>query len=93
MHACGHDVHSLIALGTALAFHRLRDRFAGKVRVFFQPAEEAEPLGGRTVQDEKLLDGFDRAVGFLVTPKIPAGVFGAREGAITKSADQFKRSS
>ncbi|NOJ44550.1 amidohydrolase [Bradyrhizobium sp. WSM 1791] len=90
MHACGHDIHGSIALGVALAFHRMRDNFAGKVRVFFQPAEEAEPLGGRTVQDEKLLDGFDHAVGFHVAPEIPAGKFGAREGAVTKSADQFR---
>lgn len=90
MHACGHDMHGSIALGTALAFDRLRDNFAGKVRVFFQPAEEAEPLGGRTVQDDKLLDGFDQAVGFHVSPGIPAGMFGAQEGAVTKSADQFK---
>ncbi|MDF0498634.1 M20 metallopeptidase family protein [Bradyrhizobium yuanmingense] len=90
MHACGHDIHGSIALGAALAFHRLRNNFAGKVRIFFQPAEEAEPLGGRTVKEEKLLDGFDGAVGFHVSPDLPAGIFGAREGAITKSADQFK---
>ncbi|QOZ23811.1 M20 family metallopeptidase [Bradyrhizobium sp. CCBAU 51753] len=90
MHACGHDIHASIALGTALAFHRLRDNFAGRLRVFFQPAEEAEPLGGRTVEAERLMDGFDRAVGFHVNPEIPAGVFDACEGAITKSADQFK---
>lgn len=90
MHACGHDVHASIALGTALAFHRMRDNFAGKVRVFFQPAEEAEPLGGRTVKEEHLLDGFDGAVGFHVSPDIPAGIIDACEGAITKSADQFK---
>lgn len=89
MHACGHDVHGSIALGTALAFNRLRDNFAGKVRVFFQPAEEAEPLGGRTVKQEKLLHGFDGAVGFHVATDIPAGMFGAREGAVTKSADGF----
>ncbi|MGY4198909.1 M20 metallopeptidase family protein [Bradyrhizobium sp. USDA 4520] len=90
MHACGHDIHASIALGTALAFHRLRDNFSGKLRVFFQPAEEAEPLGGRTVEAARLLEGFDRAVGFHVNPEIAAGVFDAREGAITKSADQFK---
>lgn len=90
MHACGHDLHASIALGTALAFHQLRDNFAGKVRVFFQPAEEAEPLGGRTVSQDKLLDGFDRAVGFHVSPAIPAGTFAAREGAVAKCADQFK---
>ncbi|MGY3238232.1 amidohydrolase [Bradyrhizobium sp. USDA 4448] len=90
MHACGHDIHGSIALGTALAFHRMRSSFAGKVRVFFQPAEEAEPLGGRTVMEQKLLDGFDRAVGFHVSPSIPAGKFSAREGAVSQSADQFK---
>lgn len=90
MHACGHDIHGSIALGAALAFHRLRDNFSGKVRVFFQPAEEAEPLGGRTVEEEKLLNGFDRAVGFHVSPELPVGRFDAREGAISKSADQFK---
>ncbi|MCK1588561.1 M20 family metallopeptidase [Bradyrhizobium sp. 169] len=89
MHACGHDMHGSIALGTALAFHRLRDNFAGQVRVFFQPAEEAEPMGGRSVEEGRLLDGFDAAVGFHVAPDIPAGTFGAREGAVTKSADQL----
>ncbi|MGY3591808.1 amidohydrolase [Bradyrhizobium sp. USDA 4341] len=90
MHACGHDMHGSIALGAALALHRLRHSFSGKVRVFFQPAEEAEPLGGRSVRDDNLLYGIDQAVGFHVAPEIPAGKFGARAGAVTKSADQFK---
>lgn len=89
MHACGHDMHGSIALGTALAFHRMREQFSGRLRVFFQPAEEAEPLGGRTVVDEKLLEGFDAAVGFHVRTDIPVGSYGARAGAVTKSADQF----
>lgn len=90
MHACGHDMHASIALGTALAFHRMRSSFSGKVRVIFQPAEEAEPLGGRTVAEEGLLVGFDAAVGFHVDTDIPAGSFGARAGAVTKSSEQFE---
>ncbi|MBX5199785.1 amidohydrolase [Rhizobium laguerreae] len=90
MHACGHDMHASIALGTALAFHRMRNNFSGKVRVIFQPAEEAEPLGGRTVAEEGLLVGFDAAVGFHVDTDIPAGSFGARAGAVTKSSEQFE---
>lgn len=89
MHACGHDTHTSIALGTALAFHRMRQDFSGKLRVFFQPAEEAEPLGGRSVAEEGLLTGFDAAVGFHVKTDLPAGMYGARPGAVTKSADQF----
>lgn len=89
MHACGHDMHASVALGTALAFHRLRENFSGRVRVVFQPAEEAEPLGGRSVA-EGLLHGFDAAVGLHVHTDIPAGSFGARAGAVTKSSDQFE---
>lgn len=90
MHACGHDMHASIALGTALAFSRMRHNFAGKVRVFFHPAEEAEPVGGRSVESDALLQGFDYAIGFHVSPDLPAGTFGAKEGAVTKSADQFR---
>lgn len=90
MHACGHDVHGSIALGTALAFHRMRESFSGRIRIFFQPAEETEPLGGRSVVDQKLLEGFDAAIGFHVRTDIPAGSYGARAGAVTNSADQFE---
>ncbi|MER9248759.1 M20 family metallopeptidase [Mesorhizobium sp. M0590] len=90
MHACGHDIHGSIALGTALAFHRMRENFSGRVRVFFQPAEEEEPVGGRSVVNEKLLDGFDAAVGFHVNTDIPAGSYGARAGAVLNSADKFE---
>lgn len=89
MHACGHDLHASIAMGTALAFHRMRESFSGKLRVFFQPAEEAEPLGGRSVAEQGLLSGFHAAVGFHVKTDLPAGMFGARPGAVTQSADQF----
>ncbi|RWP61925.1 M20 family metallopeptidase [Mesorhizobium sp.] len=89
MHACGHDMHGSIALGTALAFHRMREQFSGKVRVVFHPAEEAEPVGGRSVVEEKLLEGFDAAIGFHVNEKIPAGAYGARAGAVTNSSDEF----
>ena len=41
------------------------------MRVIFQPAEEAEPLGGRTVAEGGLLVGFDAAVGFHVDTYIP----------------------
>lgn len=81
MHACGHDVHASIAMGVALAFHRLRHNFAGRLRVVFQPAEEAEPLGGRSVVEADLLTGFDCAVGFHVDPSMPRGKYGALPGA------------
>lgn len=89
MHACGHDMHGSIALGIALSFHRMRESYSGTVRIIFQPAEEAEPLGGRSVVEEGMLTGFDAAIGYHVRTDIPAGSYGARAGAVTKSADQF----
>ncbi len=43
MHACGHDNHIAILLGTATALARMRDRLPGTVKVIFQPAEEGPP--------------------------------------------------
>ena len=90
MHACGHDVHASVAMGTALALHRMRENFSGKVRVFFHPAAEAGPVGGRTAANQRLLEGFERAVGFHVNPEMQAGTVMAEAGAITTSTDQFR---
>src|SRR5687768_12414865 len=40
MHACGHDVHTVIALGVAASLAEMRDSLRGKVKFIFQPAEE-----------------------------------------------------
>ena len=40
MHACGHDVHTVIALGTAMVLAELSERINGRVKLIFQPAEE-----------------------------------------------------
>ncbi|MDH2926684.1 M20 family metallo-hydrolase [Lonepinella koalarum] len=40
MHACGHDGHITIGLGTALWLSQNKDKYTGKVKIVFQPAEE-----------------------------------------------------
>ena len=60
MHACGHDGHTAILMGTAEVLVKLRDRLPGKVLLMFQPAEEGVPEGERggapLMLDEGLLD-------------------------------------
>ncbi|MDH4197472.1 MAG: amidohydrolase, partial [Candidatus Aminicenantes bacterium] len=43
MHACGHDIHTSIALGTAMVLNSLKDRVKGNLKFIFQPAEEGAP--------------------------------------------------
>jgi amidohydrolase len=69
MHACGHDFHLAIALGTAALLSRFRDRLSGEIRFLFQPAEEGPPQG----PDSGAL-GMVRA-GVLDNPRVDA-IFG-----------------
>jgi amidohydrolase len=89
MHACGHDVHSAMTLGVALSVHARREPLPGTLRVIFQPAEEAEPLGGRAVVAGGHLDGVAAAVALHVDPDREVGRIGLRRGPAMASADEF----
>ena len=43
MHACGHDIHTSIALGTAMILSSMKDKMKGNIKFIFQPAEEGPP--------------------------------------------------
>lgn len=45
MHACGHDIHVSIVLGTAYVLSTMKDRVKGNIKFIFQPAEEGPPPG------------------------------------------------
>lgn len=89
MHACGHDAHSAMVFATAAHLHRTRASFGGTVRLIFQPAEEAEPLGGRRVVEEGLLDDVDGAIGIHVDPYTPSGKIAVGTGPYTLASDIF----
>jgi amidohydrolase len=89
MHACGHDAHSAMVFATAAHLHRMRASFGGTVRLIFQPAEEAEPLGGRRVVEEGLLDDVDGTIGIHVDPYTPSGKIAVGTGPYTLACDIF----
>ncbi|NJN72327.1 MAG: amidohydrolase [Limnothrix sp. RL_2_0] len=89
MHACGHDVHTTVGLGTAMVLSQLSEAIAGNVRFLFQPAEEIA-LGAKWMVEAGVLKNVDDVLGLHVFPTIPAKSIGIRYGALTAAADDLE---
>src|SRR5882672_3169254 len=90
MHACGHDVHTVIALGVAAALNEMKDSLSGKIKFIFQPAEETLAGAQAMIADGVLDDPkMDVVLGYHNWPAVEAGKVGYNAEVVMASADAF----
>jgi len=90
MHACGHDGHIAIALGTACYLAKHKHSFSGTVKIIFQPAEEG-PGGAKPMIAAGVLRNpdVDAIVGLHLWNNLPLGTVGVRSGALMAAVEIF----
>lgn len=92
MHACGHDVHTAMLLGTAKILFKHRDKLNTNVKLIFQPGEEKLPGGASLMIKEGVLENprVDEIYALHVFPELEVGKIGLKEGMYMASCDEIR---
>lgn len=92
MHACGHDAHTSMMMGTALLLNEVKEELHGNVKIIFQAAEEMIPGGAKGLVEAGVLENpkVDAIMAYHVFPSFEAGKIGYLGGPVQASADTFQ---
>lgn len=90
MHACGHDGHTAILVGTAMVLSAVRDTLPGRVKFIFQPDEE-QGGGGGVLCERGVLEApkVDAAIALHGWPSTPVGTISIRPGPVMAANTAF----
>lgn len=89
-HACGHDGHMAVLLGTIRSLIDLKNDIAGNFRFIFQPSEEEFPSGAAAAIAGGCLKGVDAVIGAHIWQPLKLGVIGISYGDLMAAPDKFK---
>lgn len=96
MHACGHDTHVAMLMGTAEVLAKMKDKIRGTVVFIYQPAEEGPPEGERGGAELMVKEGvmdnpkIDAIFGIHINSQTEIGTIRYKKGATMASSDWFK---
>lgn len=90
MHACGHDGHTSILIGTAYVLKELADEFDGNLKFLFQPGEETSGGADGMIKEGVLKDpDVDGALGLHLWGSTEEGIVEYKSGPFMASPDRF----
>ncbi|MCL2566447.1 MAG: amidohydrolase [Defluviitaleaceae bacterium] len=89
MHACGHDAHTAVLMGAAVALAEIKDEIAGNIKFFFQPAEELVS-GAPVLIENGCMEGVSNVFGMHVSPNLKTGQVGVIAGPVYAQASSLK---
>jgi amidohydrolase len=90
MHACGHDAHTAMLVGTAKALYQMRDEIECRVRLIFQPSEESRPSGASVLCANGIMRDIDCIIMCHVNCNDPCGAPSSRPGVTNATSGAFK---
>lgn len=91
MHACGHDIHTAVLLGTAKILKEMEDELPGNIKLFFEPAEETIGGAEKMIEEGCLKNPeVDAVIGLHITPNIEAGKIQIKRGKMNAASTEFQ---